>query len=246
MKINSIHQWTLILLLAAGIGSLSSLFGQAIGASGELRWLRVNSLHCYFSEQGSEGETGGTEETNNVFAWPAEYSKEQWTMRARGMWLGCRDFYSVPLDRTFPYFVVNCGLKVNEYPVRPIYDAVQFEMVGRFNHPIVIVDDVPATINNLYDPLDRVDENLPADRMLIIKNNSAMGVTITKKIYAFTRSGHDNYYIYDYVLKNTGIIDPEGTVHEQTIKGFVFSRRIDDYGPELGRLELAVGEKRHQ
>ena len=60
-------------LLVLLILSLSSKgFTQQLGASGELKWLRINSLHTYFSEQGGETETGGTEETNIAFAWPGE------------------------------------------------------------------------------------------------------------------------------------------------------------------------------
>ncbi|MBN1780070.1 hypothetical protein JW948_03020, partial [bacterium] len=223
MKLYKNCIWLLVLFIVL-VSSGISLYGQAIGASGELKWLRINSLHSYFSEQGSEGETGGTEQNNNTFSWPGEYSVyHQWTMRALGMWMGCKDYYSSVLDRTFPYMVVNTGLKVNEYPKRPIFDAVTFELVGRFDHPIVVVDGQSASVNDYYDVLDRVDENLPADRMLVIRCHTAMGVTITKKVLVFTHPEHNNYYIYDYVLKNTGILDNDGTEYQQTINGLTFA-----------------------
>ena len=60
MKSRKYTLWLLIISVLV-MGSAQILRAQAIGASGELKWLRVNSLHTYFSEQGAEGETGGTE-----------------------------------------------------------------------------------------------------------------------------------------------------------------------------------------
>jgi len=197
-------------------------FSQQLGASGELKWLRINSLHTYFSEQGAETETGGTEETNITFSWPGEYGIDQYTMRSNGMWLGCRNYYDSKVDRTFDKMVTNIGLKPNEYTERPIYDAVDFRLIGQFAHPIVNVDGALASELTQYDVLDDIDPDLPADRMLIVKNHTSIGVTVTKKVYAWSTKGHDNYYIYDYTLKNTGIIDNDGTLNPQTINDFYF------------------------
>ena len=229
-----------LLLLSGALivfGLSGSLFAQAIGASGELKWLRINELHSYFSEQGSEGETGGTEGTNVTFSWPGQYGIKQSTMRARGMWLGCRDYYDSKIDRTFSHLVTNVGMKPNEYSTRPIFDAYEFKLVGKFEHPIVAVDGELASANDLYDVLDDVDESIPADRMLVIKTHTSIGVTVIKRVYAFTQQNHDNYFITDFILKNTGIIDNEGTVNPQTIKDFRFAR--------LGRYALS-GESINQ
>jgi hypothetical protein len=212
-----------ILLIIIACSWTQLLQAQAIGASGALKWLRVNSLHSYFSEQGSEAETGGTEQFNVTFSWPGEYGIIQSTMRSKGMMLGCRNYYDSKVDRVFPYMVTNVGLKPNEYPEgRPICDAEIFKLVGQYDHPIVVVDGLLATINNYYDLLDDVDPSLIADRMLVVQNVTSIGVTVTKKVYAYSQQNHDNYYIYDYILKNTGIIDDEGTTNAQTINDFVF------------------------
>ncbi|MBN1782553.1 hypothetical protein JW948_15560, partial [bacterium] len=198
------------------------IYAQALGASGELKWLRINSLHTYFSEQGSQSETGGTEETNISFSWPGEYGIDQYTMRSQGMWLGCRNYHEAVVDRTFDKIVVNVGLKPNEYTERPIFDAYDFRLIGKFDHPIVNVDGSLASELTYYDVLDDIDPDLPADRLLIVKNHTLIGVDVIKKVYAWSTRGHDNYYIYDYVLKNTGIIDNDGTTNDQTIQDFYF------------------------
>ena len=94
--------------------------------------------------------------------------------------------------------------------------------MGKFDHPAVNVDGADGTINTLYDQIDELDENLVADRMMLIKNNTSIGVTITKKVYAFTQQNHDNYFIFDYVLKNTGIVSADGDVYPQDLADFVF------------------------
>ncbi len=209
-------------LLAILLLSQSNGLAQQLGASGELKWLRINSLHTYFSEQAAETETGGTEETNITFSWPGEYGIDQYTMRANGIWLGCRNYYDSKVDRSFDKMVTNCGLKPNEYTERPIADAYDFRLVGKYPHPIVNVDGALASNLTYYDVLDDIDPTLPSDRLLIVKNHTSIGVDIIKKVYAWSTSGHDDYYIYDFVLKNTGIIDNEGTENPQTINDFYF------------------------
>jgi hypothetical protein len=185
-----------------------------------MKWLRVNSLHSYFSEQGSEAETSGDNEWNNRLSWPGEYGIVQATLRSTGMWLGCKDYNDAKVNQTFPYLVTNIGPKPGEYPQRPISNAFEFKLKGRFDHPIVTVDGVTATLNTLYDVCDSLDENLPADRMIVVRNHTPIGITVSKRVYAFTQQYNNNYYILDYVAKNTGIIDAGGTVNNQTVNGF--------------------------
>ena len=223
MKTNKLITRLLFVVVVCMMNLGQSVFAQQLGASGELKWLRVSSLQMYFSEQGAETETGGTEETDVTFSWPGEYGIQTSTMRANAFMIACRNFYDKNVDRSFPYYSTNTGLKPEEYlPTRPVFDAHDFRLVGRFERPVVSVDGSLASANGLYDLLDEVDETLPADRMLVVENNTVMGVTITKKVYSFTQQNHDNYYIYDYVLKNTGIINTEGEVYNQTLEDFYF------------------------
>jgi hypothetical protein len=226
MKNSAFNRGFRLLFAAALLLQSRPLFaqgGQYIGWSQQMKWLRVNSLHAYFSEHGCEPETGGDNQYNNRFSWPAQYGLIQATLRARGMWLGCKDYYEAPIGKEFAFAVTNIGMKPNEYPAgRPIPNAVDFRLIGRFDHPVVSVDGKSATHNTLYDLLDEIDPDLKADRVLIVKNNTPIGVTVTKKVYAYTQQYNDNYFIYEYTLKNTGIIDAAGTVYQQPVKGFYF------------------------
>ena len=227
MKRIMLSHITTLLILSICFFMLSNsqrALSQSLGASGDLKWFRVNSLHAYFSEQGAEVELGGISETNNTFSWPADYGLVQSILRSNAIWLGCRNYYSPELERTLACMVVNTGPRPDEYTDnRPMFDADIFKLVGRFDHPLIIVDGAAEILTEQYDVLDEIDQNLFADRMLVVRNHTLMGVTTTKKVFAFTGQDHSNYYIYDYVLKNTGIISEEGDVYPQTLEDFWFS-----------------------
>jgi len=223
MKMKIDLKWLLLgsALIMVGVQSARA---QVLGYSGELRWLRVNALHAYFSEQGSESETAGTEERTVSFSWPGEYGIIQATLRSKGMWLGCKNFYHSKADKTVDKYVINVGLKPTEYDTRPISDAYEFKLIGRRNHPVVTVAGEEASNLTFYDVMDEPPiGDLPADRVIVVKNHSEMGATVTKKVYAWAEETHGNYYIYDYVIKNTGIIDNEGNTNPQTLEDFYIS-----------------------
>ena len=48
-----------MIVLVCRVQSVYAQGGAYLGYSGDLKWLRVNSLHTYFSEQGAESETAG-------------------------------------------------------------------------------------------------------------------------------------------------------------------------------------------
>jgi hypothetical protein len=190
---------------------------------GELKWLRIGSLHHFFSEQGTEVETprittGGV---NDGLFWPAEYGYLQISTAGRAMWVGTEDYYEPALEKEFKHKVVGVGPRNHLDRVNQIMEA-ELKLIGKFDHPMVIVDDEIATDNQLNDALDEIDESIPCDRILLIKNHSAIGVTITRKAMAFSQPNHDNYFIYEYTLKNTGIVDREGTVRPRSLKNVVF------------------------
>ncbi len=222
-----------------GIGGLL-----AQGLSGELKWIRVGSLQTYFSEQNGEVESGGLNDLNIMFSWPAQYSLQQSTMRSRTMWLGCTNYYDDIAGKTFDYKVIGVGPRSDDDLSNKIFlPPAEFKLVGKFDHPVVIVDGSNATVNSLYDLLDETDENLIADRMLVVKNNTCIGVTVTKKVYAFTQQNHDNYYVFDYVLKNTGINTANGDVNPKKITGFIFylGFRYTFAGESVGGYNIGWG-----
>jgi len=224
LRLDLIHikRWWYAGLIILIMGNLSSIYAQPY--EGDAKWLRVNSLHTYFSEAGAQHEGGAPN-----LSWPAEYSFFQSTRRSEGIWMGCADFYDATIDKSFSAFVVNSGPKPTSFNKNVVFvPPAEFKLVGQADHPIVTVDGQFATNNVLYDVLDDIENSIPADRMLVLKNHTLMGVTITQRIHAFTQQYHNNYYIHEYVLTNTGIINPDGRINEQTLNDFWFCR-LDRY-----------------
>jgi hypothetical protein len=202
-----------LLLFAA-----QTVFGQ--GYSGEIKYLRLNRLHAYLSVQGTEVETGGFSRIHDTFSWPGEYGLIQSTLRGRAIWLGCENFNDPVLGKKLSVKVVGVGPRNDTDRINQVKET-EFKLIGRFEHPLVFVDNQLATVNTIYDQFDDLDEKLISERMILVKNHTSMGVTITKKVYQFAQQDHDNYFVYDYVFKNDGIIDnTEEVKSQQTLENF--------------------------
>ena len=77
----------------------------------QVRWLRVGSLHSWYSRLGCEmeiGRTGQATEQNDGLRWPAQY---QWqnTVAGKGMWLGTTNYFDRQLNTTVVHKVVAVG-----------------------------------------------------------------------------------------------------------------------------------------
>ncbi|MBT3607991.1 MAG: hypothetical protein HN655_01325, partial [Candidatus Marinimicrobia bacterium] len=191
-------------------------------AGQEIKWLRVGNLRSWFSSLGSElesGRTGSDAQQQDGLAWPAQY-KYQDNIAAKSMWIGTTNYLDPVYQIEFPHKVITVGTRN-----AGAYDEImpyEWKMIGRFNHPLVLVDGDISTDNFYDDNVDEIDPNLFCDRMISNKLHSSIGVSIDRKIYAFSQQNHDNYYIYDYVFKNTGIINMDGDILERTLTDVIF------------------------
>lgn len=225
------------LLVAAGL-LLLLVSGALAQPAQEVRWLRVGNLHSWYSSLGSEleiGRTGSETEQTDGMRWPAQYVWQD-NVAGKAMWIGTTNFFDRKLNSTVPHKVVAVGTRGAD-PAGEIM-PVSFKMIGRFRAPNVIVDGDPATENRLNDVLDEVDETLVPDRMIVNELNTSIGLTVTRKLMAFSQQNHDNYFIYDYVLKNTGIIDRQGTRDPKTLTGVVL---YFQYRYALGKESFFLG-----
>jgi len=196
------------------------LFGIALGD--ETKWIAIGDLHNWYSSAGNEREVGRRgliSDQQDGLRWPAQYDWQD-CQAAKALWIGATNFYDANVKKTYDYKVVHVGPRVLD-DVSEIMPQ-EFNMYGRYDHPAVFVDGLPGS-GMMYgmDEVDEIDENLPSDRMIYNVVNTALGVTLTRRVYAFTNQYHQNYHIFDYVLENTGIIDNKGTIQEQTLEGLV-------------------------
>jgi hypothetical protein len=215
-----------MLVVVAGLGDSHFVRAQEYDTAAEIRWLRVGSLHNWFANVGSEVEYGRrgraccqNTDQNDGLSYPAEFQFQN-HIASRALWIGTTEYDDPVSGKHYAHKVVAAGPRFAA--LRTEFMPVEFKVIGRDNSPIVVVDDLTATDNALLDVLDDTDPGLAADRLLINKIHTSIGVTVTRKIMAFSQQNHDNYFIYDYVFENTGIIDLQGTKIEKTLTDVVF------------------------
>jgi hypothetical protein len=230
----------LIFALFSGFSIHMNVLAQEVTGNQEFRWISVGSLWNWFSNAGAEVEYGRrgrtccqeTDQADQLY-WEAEYSYPDRCV-SKSMWIGTTDYDDPISGEFYSYKVIPAGpryannitnfmpVSLDPYNTGADHDGIY--SVGRFVHPTVMVDDIPATNLDDYDLIDYIDPELPADRVVVNKLHSNMGVTVTRKIYAFSHQDHENYYIYEYTFKNTGIYDPEDPLvapHQKTLTGFI-------------------------
>jgi hypothetical protein len=194
--------------------------GLQIAVCQELRWLRVGQLQSFLVDYGTENEL--TPFNNNSFSWPAQYGDNQYTSRAKGLWMSATNFSDPVEKKTKSVKVIGSGPRYDPVNQPSMIFPQSIKLIGRSNPPIVVVDSKLAANNQLYDVLDEVQSDLPCDRMVVIKFNTSLGVSVTKKVMAFAQQSHDSYFVYEYVFKNTGIYSKNGDVMSprQTLNNF--------------------------
>ena len=199
---------------------LSTLSAQPAGQ--EIKWFRVGSLHSWFSNLGSElesGRTGNDAQQQDGLRWPADYEFQD-CIAAKSMFIGTTNYDDPVYGVSFPYKVVAVGTRGADAMSEIM--PHNFKMYGKFDHPLVFVDGDPATNNYFDDLVDVVDPNLDSDRKIVNQLHSSIGISIDRTLRAFSQQYNDNYFVYEYVFKNTGIIDLNGTKVEKTLTDVIF------------------------
>ena len=226
--------------------SLSSVQAQEVTGSHRIKWIRVGSLQSWFSNSGAEVEYGRRGracceqfDQADQFYWDAQFEFQD-RVCSKGLWIGCKNFNDPVDGKTYTEKVISAGPRMADVTTQTMPEV--FRMVGKFKAPTVFVDDMPASDNILNDKVDEYDENMKADRSVVTVLYTPLGLTITRKIYGFSQQYHDNYFIFDYVIKNTGIIDLEGTTVPKILEGVVFhlqQRYAPGFTSHLGGWEVS-------
>ena len=223
------QSWYTRIAVSAGLFLvvLAATVAPALGQT-ETRWMAVGSLNHWFAATGHEIEEGRVTVQQDGLQWPA-YFKYQDVEAASGLWIGIQQSWKDAGGSTWPNKVVHVGPRVNG---NNEFFPMKFETVSRFAPPSVFVDGAPSVGKPLNNT--RIDPTLKCDRMINNVVNTAIGVTMTRKILAWCNTYHDNYFIYEYTFTNTGQID--GTTNApqagQTITGmrvFIQSRYACTY-----------------
>jgi hypothetical protein len=183
-------------------------------AGTETRYIRVGSLQSKFTSVGAERAW------NNVYyeglTWPSDYPYEDNAVIER-TWIGCQNFTD-KLGQSWPNYCVPINgayANTNVFPT-------ELKETAKFLNPTIYVDGIDVSAPYSAD-VDDVDPNQIADRVVTNVVNTTMGITMTRRVLAFSQQYHDNYFILEYTFKNTGYVDGKNTqVLNATVKGFRF------------------------
>ena len=162
----------LILFIILFVGFL----GLAIGD--ETKWIGIGMLHNWYSNAGCEQEVGRRHlisDQQDGLRWPSQF-KYQDCQAAKALWIGTTNYYDPIVDKTFDHKVVHVGPRHLDEESETM--PVEFKMIGRFNHPLVLVDGIPASNTIYMDIVDEIDETLKPDRLLYNVVNTSIGIKI--------------------------------------------------------------------
>lgn len=209
----------ILIVLLVLIGLTGVVFRTAFGD--ENKWIAIGMLHNWYSSGGFEPEVWRRHlvaDQQDGLIWPAlfEYNDIQ---AAKALWIGAKDYNDPLMGTQFPYKVIHIGPRVMDES-NEIFSQ-NFLLYGKESHPLVVVDGQLASHTVTMDDVGEIDPSLKADRKLHNEVNTAIGVTIYRDIYAFSQQYNDNYHIFDFVFKNTGIYTKSGAVNSQTLHDVV-------------------------
>ncbi|MBI2618625.1 MAG: hypothetical protein HYW57_00920 [Ignavibacteriales bacterium] len=191
-----------ILLRLLAVSLAFCLNHETLFAQGVTKWIQVGSMHNWYSEKGWEIEEGNILVQQYGLRWPAQYQYQD-MQAAKGFWIGTTNFTD-ERNITYPHKVVHVGPRVNGDGE---FFPLQFDLYAKFERPRVLVDGDPSFA--ALEELTGVSDTLKADRLLVTKVNTAVGITMERKIYAFSQQYHDNYHIFDITFTNTGNTDAD-------------------------------------
>ncbi|MBN2354625.1 fibronectin [candidate division KSB1 bacterium] len=179
--------------------------------STDKRYIRIGSLQNHVSAYGSERAWNNT--YYEGLRWPSEYKETDNSVIQR-MWIGCQDFTN-PFGSYYETYAIsfyadNCDAAL--YPVK-------LEQTAKFQTPTVFVDGTDITAPYAED-VDKIDETIIPDRIVENVVNTSMGLTITRRIMAFSQQYHSSYMIREYTYTNTGNTNYDDDIElDQPLKG---------------------------
>jgi hypothetical protein len=167
------------------------------------RYVRIGSLQSYFSAYGSERAWNGSYYEGLI--WPADYTRQDNAVIKRSFF-AIKDFTDEK-GYNWEYWASNWTMGNVGYTVFP----VELKQIAKFEPPRVYVNGIDITAPYRGD-VDSIDVNQIPDRIIINTVNTACGLTITRKILAFSQQYHDNYFIKEWTLENTGNTDYDSEI----------------------------------
>lgn len=179
-------------------------------------WLSVGSLHNWYSAGGAEIEHGFVSRQQFGLHWPGIYRLRD-AQAAKALWIGARNVQG-PDGDSYAIRVAHVGPRVRG--VGEVFPT-QFETVSRHFATEVFVDGVVSE-GAQHGAVTRVDPDMVADRMIINRMNTILGLSMERRIMQFSEGHHDNFHVFEYTFTNTGMTDQTNEVRlNQTLEDVV-------------------------
>lgn len=190
----------------------SSVHAQVAGTA--TRYIRIGLLQSHYSAYGSERAW------NNVYyeglIWPADYPYQDNAV-IRRTWLAAQDFTDVKGEKwsVFGLYFSRDYVDISLFPM-------ELKQTAKFELPTVYVDG--NNISALYaGEIDEIDPAQIPDRIVTNVVNTSLGLTMTRRILAFSQQYHDNYFIEEFTFTNTGNVDYDDEIElNAPLKGIRF------------------------
>jgi len=228
---------------------IASLWSTAFANTAEA-FMRIGRLWMVYEYDGAEG-------WGSQCAWPGGYpisafsgAKQLWdgNMRKLGTVAGCKDwtgpngvdysYWTSGMYRTYHYEYLTYWMPWTDMTQN--FPVTQTE-IQRWAPPNVYVNGIniiPDGGDNYLQVHDNaeIDPNLVTERCIESIWDYSMGVTYTRRAYAYSNRKHQDYQLWHINFKNTGRMDQTPTVlSEQTIKDFFWAQTGNPWNSHSGR-----------
>jgi hypothetical protein len=214
-----VYRAAALIPLVIVILSLSSRPAEAQYVS---RWMNNGSLHVNWSELGLYSEQNFPRKSSPLWEGIAKES---------GHAYGNVDEIGVANIRSFgggPGPVVQ-GVSFRGRNIQRYWPKRPFKMVSKRPSTEVTVDGLPSF--NRPTNIDEVDPSIKADRMIVANYGTWMGIERETRVHYFESEPHDDYYIVEMTMTNTGNTDQDEDIEEErTLEGVYFARRYTAAG----------------
>ena len=187
----------------------------------QTKWMEVGALQNFYVDLGNEIEIARGLGQQDGFRYPAIYPRLD-MQAAKGFWMGARNVVDEGGNQ-YPVRVIHVGPRVSG---QGYFFPTEFKTTAKFPSPEANVE---GALSYLEDPgVDEVDPTMGPDKIINNVVNTALGITMQRRIIAFANEHHENYHIIEYTFTNTGNTDadPDIELPDNTVEDFmVYNQR---------------------
>lgn len=197
------------------LSGITSNLSAQLPAWTDRTWIRIGSYQHFYEAWGWSYSWNGR--FYEGMQWPALYTYSDNFVNKRP-YIGVKNWTDVNGD-TWDTYVWGSSSAKNPLVATPVV----LKQTANFEIPKVYVDNIEITAP-YRGAVNDVNVNQIPDRIVTNIVNTNLGITIKKRVIAFSQQYHDNYHILEYKFINTGNIDGDDEIElpNQTINDMYF------------------------